>query len=86
MGWLVMKRLKQKLIKPVVTPQCCVPFDESGCNEEYLNRRRQQYVKPGMEWKSNQCGKPSSYEIRGKFYCATHAGHVALDILMESED
>lgn len=76
-----MKRIKPIKPKPVQTPQCCVDFDPSCYGPGYNERRAEKCERLG--WDVNKCGKPSTYEINGKFYCTQHAGQLALRMLME---
>lgn len=78
-----MKRIKPLIPEPVVTPQCCVKFDEGNFAKHYLERRRDQCLTRG--WDSARCCKPSSYEINGNFYCTQHAGKLALKMMTEEK-
>jgi len=80
----LMKRIKPIIPDRVVTPQCRVAFDHSVYGKHYLEHRASRCNKLG--WAVDQCCKPSSYEIDGKFYCTQHAGQIALKILLERDD
>lgn len=78
-----MKRIKPLIPEPVVTPQCCVAFDETKWADHYLKRRAARCDAFG--WNPALCTKPSSYEIEGKFYCTQHAGQIALKMMTEGK-
>lgn len=64
------------------TPQCCVPF-EMLCANHYRQSRAEKVHKKGLD--PAFCSFQSKYRIKGKPYCAKHAGQAALRLLMELE-
>jgi hypothetical protein len=61
--------------------QCCVPVAISTYGRAYISQRKANYERRGWDWAN--CGHTSSFIIDGKPYCKLHAGHRALEILIE---
>jgi len=62
-------------------PRCEIVFDENHIDYEwrkeyYTVSRPDRCVDP---WQ--QCFRPASYHINGKYYCTQHAGKIILDAL-----
>lgn len=65
------------------TPQCCVPYEELLCANHYRKSRAEKVSKKGLD--PAFCSFSSKYRIKGKPYCAKHAGQAALRLLVELE-
>ena len=69
-------------VAPPLTEQCCVPMIRDHYRSTpYMNKKKEQYKKKG--WSVDHCFHHGRFEIDGKRYCASHAGAIALEILIE---